>query len=862
MKKKIIALIGLTSLLVFSIGLNNVNADNSFTKRIQAEDYSSKTGNIYIRSNGDNVPVYSPVLKDSFVLNGAEGGKYIDFSNPVKKFAGNDMYGTEYQLTDKYADGDRKGAPKESIVGDTATWKVSVPKSGFYKLSFKYNNPATRVKGYRNDRDERNCRIMINTPVSEENIDKFYTDSKEWAGWMIFNISGYNDKYNENTHSSLTPQTDNNYQNVIGNTKWNNNYMNVYLDQGENTVTLGIQAPPGQGVYDGPNLDYFDITYIGNEYVNETEIPYLDKDFQFEHPGIYYTIDDLKTMKSYKGDKNTVYGKGYEELKKAATASSSYIAHPQQTVDIGAYNNPNIGGTDFTKDGGAAHYNALMWYLDDDVNHAKKAIEILNGWASTFTTVGKGNDIKLRFALFGTDYLNAAEILKNIYNKNPNIKDEDKWQDKDIQKFELFIKKLLNTTTQYYPQANGNWDTTIGGFNMAAAVYLDNVDLFNDALTQFYLGNLKSGNCASMGSINNYIYTTGESQESSRDAVHARMGISGLAYQSNIAWNQGIDIYSAYDHRLLKGTLYNAQYLIGRDVNSKTFISDKSRQNSDISSMVFEIVGNHYANQIMNKTSDIETIYAAAEARLRKGNTKNGANDLAQYYGAMIFTDVKSQVDVSVTADQNQFYFVGDSVKLTAAVKTDSAIQSVRWHIPQELKQYVESKVEGQTLTLKLLKIPKQKNMNFDITASSIKNASVSKTYTLQYVEPTLSLDKSSLELNVGETTQLKATLIPQGMPYQWNSQDNTIVNVKEGTVTALKAGHTKIALTSGNLTAYCEVVVKEKKQDISHQANKSQPNQVIKTDDATNIMKLFLLISLSTLVIFHFKRKHQNDEH
>src|SRR5690606_18807179 len=149
------------------------------------------------------------------------------------------------------------------------------------------------------------------------------------------------------------------------------------------------------------------------------------------------------------------------------------------------------GGSEYTSDATAAHYNALRWYVDGTVENAKKAIEILNAWATRLQTVANGNDLKLRFSLDGPDFVNAAELLRHEYNEDPTVSDADKWQQSDIDAFDAFLRdKLLAKTGSYYPQANGNWDASIGAFNMSAAVYLEDTDLFNTALTQFYLGNV------------------------------------------------------------------------------------------------------------------------------------------------------------------------------------------------------------------------------------------------------------------------------------------------------------------------------------------------------------------------------------
>lgn len=577
--------------------------------RIQAEDYTKITGNVTIRENGEDFPIKGGDNEDTektttMYLEDAENGQFLDFSDPIT-----DISSYEHTIPEGQ---------------DSASWKVNVSKTGVYKLTFSYNNPATAWDGHRNARDERNCRIVIN------NEDNLLSDDG-WVGWMIFNVSGYNDPtYDQSILQE--PST------VTGNKVWNENYMNVYLEEGENTISLAIQAPPGQAVFDGPNLDYIDLEYLQEDFVSEEEIPYLTADHSFKHPGIFYTRADLERIKANKEDLTTVEGKGYQEILESAHSSAEYQPNPVQKIDVGPYNNPNIGGTEFTNDGNAAHYNILRWYMDGEVENAKTAIKILNEWASTLTEVTDGNDLKLRFSLVGPDFVNTAEILKNIYNNDPTINEEDKWQEEDIAKFDSFLKNhLLEKTSSFYPQANGNWDALIGAFNMASAVYLEDIDLFNKSLRQFYLGNVTGGNVSSMGALPNYVYSSGESQESSRDQTHARMGISGLAYQSEVAWNQGLDIYGAYEDRLLMGTLYSASYVTNHSVESNTFISDKNRNQADISSMVYEIVGNHYKNETQTD-QELDVIDQAAATTLREVTTVNEGKQKASYFGAMLFS--------------------------------------------------------------------------------------------------------------------------------------------------------------------------------------------------------------------------------
>ncbi len=612
-----------------------VEFDDNYIGRIQAEDFTEKAGNIYIRDNKEPVPGTNGDL----ILDGADQGKFVDFSNPVA---------------------DTSHYTKGMTGGDMATWKINVPREGFYKIAFRYNNPGTKWNGHRNARDERNCRIVIN------NDGDYLQATDNWVGWMIFNVSGYN----SSSHDQSTVQSP---DTIGGNTRWNSNYMNVRLDAGENNLTLGIEAPPGQAVYDGPNLDCFDIIYIGDEYVDDTEIPYLPDDFKFTHPGTYYTMEDLVNMKAQKDEEGTVYNEGFKQLSTSKYAQKDYTPDPSYILNVGPYNNPdeNKGGVKYTNDMMAAHHNALMWYFTDDKEHAAKAIEILNAWTKELKEVKSSNDIKLRVALMGVEMINAAEILKNIYNQAPDVTEEEKWQQEDIEAFETFLKDMIIPNATFYPQANGNWDALIGAFNMAAAVYLDDVDMFNMCLRQFYIGDYCKGNTASMGSLPNYIYPTGEAQETSRDQTHVQMGLTGLSHQCNIAWNQGLDLFTAYDNRLLKGVLYHGKYNMGEDVDSDTFASDKGR---GVSAACFEIVYQHYKKYgdgiSQEDLNELETIVEAI-SRGEGKHIKNEVKENWEWYLAMIFardehSDIERPAKLTIAQEPTKkVYTLGEELDVS-----------------------------------------------------------------------------------------------------------------------------------------------------------------------------------------------------
>jgi uncharacterized repeat protein (TIGR01451 family) len=106
--------------------------------------------------------------------------------------------------------------------------------------------------------------------------------------------------------------------------------------------------------------------------------------------------------------------------------------------------------------------------------------------------------------------------------------------------------------------------------------------------------------------------------------------------------------------------------------------------------------------------------------------------------------------------------------------------------------------------------------------------------YLVPYGE-SVSLDKSLMNLNVGDFGQLTATTTPAGAQVTWKSSDTSIVTVDStGKVTGVKEGQATItATTADGLTATCVVTVTKENKSIS--LNKSATNLTI--DDSETLI-------------------------
>ena len=155
----------------------------------------------------------------------------------------------------------------------------------------------------------------------------------------------------------------------------------------------------------------------------------------------------------------------------------------------------------------------------------------------------------------------------------------------------------------------------------------------------------------------------------------------------------------------------------------------------------------------------------------------------------------------SVTLDKTTLSLaVGETEQLTATVKPDDATdKNVTWTSSDES---VAKVVNGKVTAVKSGKAT--------ITAKcGGKTAECAVTVTV----PTgsVTLDKTSLSLAVGETAQLAATVKPDDATdknVSWTSSDESVAKVDNGKVTAIKAGKATIIAKCGGKTAECAVTV------------------------------------------------------
>lgn len=282
-------------------------------------------------------------------------------------------------------------------------------------------------------------------------------------------------------------------------------------------------------------------------------------DQAFVHPGILHQMEDLNRIRQNVNAGTEPYASGFEKLKKDRLSSSRYKLQGP-FAEVGR--KPSLNNREHANDSKAAFQNAMMWVSTGEQAHADKAIEIINAWSHRLQKF-TGKDAILAAGISGVNFAAAAEVLRYT---------ETGWQDKDIAQAEKMFKEV------YYPvckgfarHANGNWGLACMQTVIAIAVFTNDREIFDRAVTFFHEGD---GNARMTGYV---LFDTGQCQETGRDQQHTMLGLGYLAVVAEIAWNQGLDLYGANDNRILLGFEYTAKYNLGGTVPFQPHRSGKYR---------------------------------------------------------------------------------------------------------------------------------------------------------------------------------------------------------------------------------------------------------------------------------------------
>jgi hypothetical protein len=276
------------------------------------------------------------------------------------------------------------------------------------------------------------------------------------------------------------------------------------------------------------------------------------------HPSALHTAGELSTAAGRVSARSQPWIGGWDRLVANGRSQSSWTPRPLQDVVRGG-DGSNYG--QMMGDIAAAYQNALRWRLTGSAAHGDTAVNILNAWSGTLRSVGGNADRFLASGIYGYEFANAAELVRDHPSFN-----RTRFRDMLLNVFHPMCESFLtnhnnSVITNYW----ANWDLCNMAAILAIGIFADRDDLVNRAVGYFRTG---AGN----GSIDHaipYVYDDlglAQWQESGRDQGHTVMGVGLMATFCEMAWHQGIDLYGHGSNRFLKAAEYVAKYNLGLDV--------------------------------------------------------------------------------------------------------------------------------------------------------------------------------------------------------------------------------------------------------------------------------------------------------
>jgi len=326
----------------------------------------------------------------------------------------------------------------------------------------------------------------------------------------------------------------------------------------------------------------------------------------FVHPGGLHAAADLARMKTNVLAGNYPWIDGWNALiqdRKAQTnykpAPDSHMASRQRAQD----------------DANAAYLNALRWIISGDASHADCAVRIFNAWSETMNEIPRGNDQPgLSGIPIGT-FAIAAELLRSYPG----------WSAADQARFKrMLLDYFYPVCHDFLTRHNGrcdsaywaNWDTCNMRAVMAIGVFCDDRAKFNEAVEYFKHGR----GTGSITNAANFGFEGGlvQWQESGRDYAHVMGGQGLLMEMCQIAWNQGLDLFSYDNNRLLGAAEHTAQYTLWKGVpytyynnceNANQFYISEN-YHGRLAASHFELVYNHYVVRQGLKAPNVKLLAA------------------------------------------------------------------------------------------------------------------------------------------------------------------------------------------------------------------------------------------------------------
>lgn len=288
---------------------------------------------------------------------------------------------------------------------------------------------------------------------------------------------------------------------------------------------------------------------------------------RFNHPGLLSTQADLQRMAAKVASGKQPWKGSWDILVRNTDGFMNATPEVEEKMRAGGRVRENF--MRLARDCARAYQLALRYHGSGDKKFADKAVGILNAWAAGHLGWEGDSNVRLRAGIYGHQFACAAELLR----------DYPGWTRSDFKKFQDYMREhFYPLNSNFMRDRNGcpplhywaNWTLANQASIMAIGVLCDDRKMFEEGLKYFFEG---EGTETIYNAVN-FIHPNGlgQWQESGRDQGHTVMGPQLMGLVCEIAWNQGIDLYSYENNRFLAGVEYISKYNLGEEVPFSTYV--------------------------------------------------------------------------------------------------------------------------------------------------------------------------------------------------------------------------------------------------------------------------------------------------
>ncbi|MEU3343275.1 alginate lyase family protein [Streptomyces sp. NPDC006668] len=294
-------------------------------------------------------------------------------------------------------------------------------------------------------------------------------------------------------------------------------------------------------------------------------------DEPFQHPGVMLGEQQVAFVKAKLDAGAEPWRSGFKDLKASRYASLGWLPKPRAVVECGQSSHPNNGCSDERDDSMAAYTDALQWLFTRDDRYAHKAIQIMDAWSAVIQKHTNTN-APLQTGWSGINWARAAELIRHS---------EAGWPAPSVDRFSNMLRiAYVPQLAAGSPRKNGNWELIETDALMSIAVFLDDHQMFQQAVEMWrdrlpayvYLKTdgpqpvapPKAGITGRNALIHYWqgqtTFVNGLAQETCRDFGHTGWGLEAAAQTAETARLQGLDLWAEGKQRLVKALEFHTSY--------------------------------------------------------------------------------------------------------------------------------------------------------------------------------------------------------------------------------------------------------------------------------------------------------------